>query len=225
VAGESYYALIASLPRLEHFERAEFLPITWQQLDSRLRGLTPDHLRQIEAAESIMLWHRQPRGRTTRQLADRYSRAFKEITDPCLKDLAEYRMGLRSVVIALRMRRRGEAPVAGEPWSVGRWTVPIGTHWDAADFGLGAVFPWIDQARRCIETGDAMRLERLLLDATWQRLSAIEGLSSFGFERVIAYVFKWDIAKRWLSYDAEQATERFQSLITEVIRDHEQLFA
>jgi len=225
VPGETYYSLIASLPRLEHFERAEFLPITWQQLESRLRSLTPEHLHQIEAASSIMLWHRQPRGHTTRQLAERYSRALAEISDPCLKDFAEYRMGLRSVVIALRMRRRGESPDPDEPWSVGRWTMPIAAHWDDADFGLGAVFPWIDQARGYIEASNAMGLERLLLDAIWQPLSAIEGLSPFGFERVIAFVFKWDIVKRWLSYDADIATERFQSLITEVIRDHEQLFA
>ena len=225
MADEKYYALIASLPRLEHFERAEFLPITWQQLESRLRGLTPDHLRQLEAAIALMLWHRQPRERTTRELAARYARALDDITDPCLKDLAEYRMGLRSVVIALRMRRRGESPEADNPWGAGRWTRTIAAHWDDTDFRLGAVFPWIERARGCLETSDAMGLERLLLDATWQRLTAIEGLSPFGFERVIAFVFKWDIVKRWLTYDAERAKERFQSLITEVIQDHERLFA
>jgi hypothetical protein len=59
----------------------------------------------------------------------------------------------------------------------------------------------------------------------WRRLSALEALQPFSFESVFAFVFKWDCVKRWLSYDADEAKENFQELATEVIRDHQQLFA
>jgi hypothetical protein len=90
---------------------------------------------------------------------------------------------------------------------------------------MGSVFPWIEQARVLVDNSSAMDLEWLLLDATWRQLNMVENQSNFGFERVVAFVFKWEIVKRWLSYDADVAKNRFQSLITEVIRDHEQLFA
>ena len=72
---------------------------------------------------------------------------------------------------------------------------------------------------------DAIALERLLMDAAWQRLAAMEALSPFGFERVIAFVFKWYMVKRRLSYDADASKDRFQELISEVIREHQNIFA
>jgi hypothetical protein len=225
MAAPKYYSLVAGLPHLEHFESAEYVAITWQQLESRLRLLSADHKQQLDLAIGMMLWQKQPRERTTRELTVEHRRATERITDPVLREFVEYRMGLRTVVIALRMRRRSESPQAGVPWGTGRWARKIAAHWDDIDFSMGSVFPWIEQARVLVDNSSAMDLEWLLLDATWRQLNMVENQSSFGFERVVAFVFKWEIVKRWLSYDADVAKNRFQSLITEVIREHEQLFA
>ena len=76
-----------------------------------------------------------------------------------------------------------------------------------------------------LEAGDALGLERLLMDAVWTRLGRIADRSPFGFEPVIAFVFRWDILQRWLSYNAELAKTRFQELVAEVTREQQQLFA
>jgi hypothetical protein len=101
----------------------------------------------------------------------------------------------------------------------------IEAHWESADLGLRGVFSWIEEARGLLEAGNATGFERLLMDAVWQQLSRIADRQPFGFEQVLAFVFKWDVVQRWLSYDADAAKTRFQELIAEVTRDHQQLFA
>ena len=62
------------------------------------------------------------------------------------------------------------------------------------------------------------------MQVTWDRLARIGEQSPFGFEPVFSFVFRWDILQRWLSYDAEAGKARFQELISEVTREHQQLF-
>lgn len=219
------YALVASLPRLVHFEQAEFVPITRQKLESRLRTLNPDQWNQLLAAWDLMRWQDQPFERTTADIVAQYEKAMKIITDPALREFVEFWMGERTAVVALRMRRRGETPQPEIPWGVGRWTRKIAAHWDDNDLGLGAIFPWIEQARPLVEAQDALELERLLINVVWKKLTEIEGRTPLGFERVIAFVFKWEFVKRWLSFNAEAAKERFQELIEEVTREHQQIFS
>lgn len=225
MAHKQYYALVASLPRLPHFDKAEWVPITLQEIGSRLGALTPDHRGQLNAATRLIRWQRQPGERTTADVIDQYNTAMQIIDFKPLRDFVNMRMGQRSVVVALRMKRLGRTPAPDTSWGVGPLTARIEVHWDQPDLGLGAVFPWIDQAQTLLTRPDAIALERLLMDAAWQRLSAIEALSPFGFERVIAFVFKWYMVRRRLSYDADASKDRFQELISEVIRDHQNIFA
>jgi hypothetical protein len=222
---ERYYGLISSLPWLAHFSEAEYLPITEKQLSGRLSGLTARHRLELDLAAALTLWPRQPRERTTDYLTERYNRKLSLITHPSLRDFVEYRTGLRTVVVALRMRYKGESPQPGIAWGVGHWTRKISAYWNDRDFRMGSVYPWIDPALRLLDQADALGLERLLFDAIWRELNVIEGRTHFGFERVFSFYFKWEIVRRWLAHDASVATNRFQTLITEVIRDHEQLFA
>ena len=97
--------------------------------------------------------------------------------------------------------------------------------WDRNDLGLGHMLPWLEDAGKLLAGGDALELERLLMDAVWTRLGRIAERSAFGFERVIGFVFRWDILQRWMSYDAEKGSLRFQELVAEVTRDQQQLFA
>lgn len=220
-----YYALVASLPKLPHFERGEYVPITRQALESRLRTLDPAHLVQLQAAGALTRWQRQPRERTTADIVAQYQEAMKVIEHPALRDIVEYRMGERTVMVALRMRKHGRRPAPDVPWGVGRWTRIVEEHWDDHDLGVKSVFPWVLEARALVESGNAFELERTLLGVIWDKLTEIEGRAPFGFERVVAFVFKWDLFKRWMSYDPEVAKERFQELTSEVTRDHQRLFA
>jgi hypothetical protein len=65
---EAYYTLVASLPRLVHFERAEWLPLSRKQLDRRLSMLVPEDAVQLRLAEALVQWQRQPISRTTQEM-------------------------------------------------------------------------------------------------------------------------------------------------------------
>ena len=222
MAEETYYTLVASLPRLSHFECAEWLPLSRKQLDQRLSMLTLEHSVQLRFAEGLVQWQWQPITRTSEQVVGNYNRLLPHLSHPALREFVEHRMSQRTALAALRRRRRGLGPPApDEVWGVGPWVPLITSAWDRADLGLGSVFPWVEEAAKRLETGDANGLERLLMDAAWTQLGRIAEQSSFGFEPVISFVFRWDILRRWLSYDAEAGRLRFQALISEVTRGHQ----
>ncbi len=224
--GETYYTLVASLPRLPRFEEAEWLPLSRKQLDQRLSMLVPEHAVQLRLAEALVKWQRQPITRTSEQVAEAYKRVLPQLSDAALREFVEYRMSQRTALVALRRRRRGLGPPAvDEVWGVGPWVRRIAAGWDRADLGLGQIFPWLDDAAKRLDASDAIGLERLLMDAVWTRLARTAERSAFGFEPVVAFLFQWDIVQRWLSYDAEAGKARFQELVSEVTREHQQLFA
>jgi hypothetical protein len=226
MAGTTYYTLVASLPRLPHFERAEWLPLSRKQLEQRLSMLTLEHSVQLRFAEGLVQWQRQPITRTSEQVVENYKRLLPHLTDPALREFVDYRMSQRTALVALRRRRRGLGPpAADEVWGVGPWVRRIAAAWDRPDLGLGRTFPWLDEAGKRLEAADAQGLERLLMNVVWTRLERVADASPFGFEPVFSFLFRWDILQRWLSYDAEAGKARFQELISEVTREHQQLFA
>jgi hypothetical protein len=226
VSRTQYYTLVASLPRLPYFETAEWLPLSRKKLDQRLTMLTQEDALQLREAERLVEWHRQPITRTTGQVARNYRRVMALLTDPDLSEFVQYRMAQRTALVALRRRQLGlGVPADDELWGVGPWLPLIKAGWDRSDLGLGHLLPWIPEAAQHLESGDALELERLLMDAVWTRLGRIAERSPFGLEPVIAFVFRWDILQRWLSYDAAQAKIRFQELVAEVTREQQQLFA
>ena len=226
MATASYYTLVASLPQLPHFEDAQWLPLSRKQIDQRLSMLTGQHALELRLAEDLVKWQRQRITLTTEQAVDNYRRFMPQILDPSLRQFIEYRMAQRSALVALRRRRLGlKAPESDETWGVGPWLQLMTNNWDRSDLGLTSLLPWITDAEQLLEQGAALELERLLMNAVWQRLGRIAERSPFGFEPVIAFVFRWDILQRWRTYDAAQGKTRFQQLVAEVTREQQQLFA
>jgi hypothetical protein len=81
----AYYTLVASLPHLPHFERAEWLPLSRRQLDRRLALLAPEHAAQLARAEHLVQWQRQPITRTGEQVAGEYAEVLARCTHPALR--------------------------------------------------------------------------------------------------------------------------------------------
>jgi hypothetical protein len=195
-----------------------------RRLEERLFLLHQDDLEELMRAERLIGWHRQPVTRTTEQVISMYDEIVAHSRTPELRNVVDFRMNMRTVVVALRLRRQGRlAP--SERWGTGPYTRMIEARWTEEGFGLGAVFPWITDAQKHLEQGDAMALEKLLMGLSWQKLGQISDAYPFGFEQVFAFAYKWDILHRWLSYDADKARERFEGLVLEVTSEHQNLFA
>jgi len=225
MAETTYYTLVASLPRLPHFEDAEWLPLSRKQLEQRLSMLTEEDSLQLRLAEDLVKWQRQPITRTSEQVERKYKQVLAQISSVALREIVEYRMAQRTALVALRRRRLGlPVPAGDEVWGVGPWLHLMREGWERNDLGLEHLLPWIGEAAALLESGAALELERLLMNAVWRRLGRIAERSPFGFEPVIAFVFRWDILQRWLSYDAQAGKAHFQQLVAEVTREQQQLF-
>jgi hypothetical protein len=186
--------------------------------------LHADDLEELMRAEGLVAWRRQPVSRTTEEIVAMYDEVVANNRTRELRNVVDFRMNMRTVMVALRLRRQGKAAPSGR-WGTGPYARIIESRWAEAEFGLGAVFPWIPEAQAFLDQGDAMALEKLMMGQSWKKLSQISDVHPFRFEQVFAFVYKWDILHRWLSYDAEKARERFEELILEVTSDHQNLFA
>ncbi len=219
-----YYQLVASLPSLPDFRQARLLPLSRRRLEERLSLLHVEDLEELMRAERLISWHRQPVSRTTEEIVAMYDEVVAHNRTRELRNVVDFRMNMRTVMVALRLRRQGKAAPSGR-WGTGPYTRIIESRWAEAEFGLGAVFPWISEAQAFLDQGDAMELEKLIMGQSWKKLSQISDAHPFGFEQVFAFAYKWDILHRWLSYDAEMARDRFEALLLEVTSDHQNLFA
>lgn len=214
---DDYYTVVASLPHLPYFANADRLPLSRLRLEQRLRMLEAEQNRQILQAEFLAGWRLSVGKLGGGNIPAQYKTALQSISQPVLREFVEYRLDLQTVLAALRIRQAGREPGQyPESWGIGRWVKHIEAHWDAADFRLGTVYPWVQEAGGYLAAADATALERLLMDTVWRKLSRLADMRPFGFEAITAFVFKWDILQAWLQRDASAAKQRFQLLIEEI---------
>ncbi len=218
-----YYTLLASLPWLPGFDQAERLPISEKQLKERLTMLEPEDERVVRRGMAFLEWRQHPTERTDSEMMERYQKMMEVIQHPALKALVSFEIDQRTIMVALRRRQRGmSAP--GPHWGVGCWVRYIEQHWDAPDFQFGKIHSWIPQAKTYLEQGETLALERFLMNQLWNHIDRTIPGNDFGFESVLAYLFKWRLLQQWLSYNAEAAKARFEDLVSEVMNEHQQLF-
>lgn len=213
-----YYDLIASLPHLPHFTLAQRLPITSLRLNQRLRRLKPAHAEQFERAVAVLSWRpkRLLEG-NDKSLAHDYQALLSSPLDPALRAYAEFHIDQQTLLAALRRKRDGlDLPEGSQPWGAGSRVQHIRRRWDAPDFGLEYVHPWLPRARELLTAGDALGLEQLSMDQAWTWLTRCAERNMFGFQAVFSYVFRWDILRAWLACDAVQAKIRFTQLVDQV---------
>lgn len=221
----SYYTLVASLPWLPRFDKAERLPISEKRLGARLAMLEPEDAEVVKRARAFMEWRNHPTTRTDEEMIARYHSMYSAIQDPVLRDLVEFEADQRTIMAALRRRYAGRpAPGVGEAWGIGKWVGYLERNWDADDFNLGKIYPWIHEARTYIEDGNPLALNRMLTMRMWQYIELTTQGNEFGFEVVLAYLFKWYILQEWLCHDIEAAKPRFENLVVEVMDEYTELF-
>jgi hypothetical protein len=223
-----YYTLVASLPPLSRFDRAERLPINRVRLQERFTMLQPRHAEKMQRAAAFLQWQHHPDKVTDADMVADYERLMKKVVSPTLRDMIQFQADIRTVMVALRRRRRGlPRPAASEPWGVGRLVAHILRNWDEPNFKLLPFYPWLPKAREFLEAGETLALERLLLRLVWDhadRVAQVAKGHTFNFAAVLAYFFKWDTIECWLSYDPAPAKTRLDQLLAEVTDGHRPSF-
>jgi Protein of unknown function (DUF2764) len=220
-----YETLVASLPHLPRFERAERLPINRERLQARLRMLSEEDAAELARAVRLLEWAPLPPAPSAAAFEREWAELREGTQEPALRALLDFHADVRTVLAALRRRRQGlpapgnpaPSPVPlGPPGPTARWMRHVAQHWEDPDFKLGPIFPWIGEARAHLTAGDAPALERLLIALEWRLLERLAEPRPFSFAAVLAYRFQWRLLQRWLAYDEARGHARFEHLIAEV---------
>ncbi len=220
-----YYMLMASLPPLPPLFTSEQTPISRLRLDRRLNMLEPEDRQELADIEDLMRWDRLPLDITDAEIIDRAEDFIPRIRSRTLREVATWRLEVRTVVAALRRRAMGKTPPApGERWGYGRWVRHLEQRWSATDFGLGGIMPWVAEFSRLMDEGDTLGFERELLDLAWRYMARAADSHFFDFEAVVLYVLRWDTFARWTAYSGEVAAERFERLAGEGMGEYADLF-
>jgi hypothetical protein len=222
-----YTMLVCSLPALPaNLFSERQTPISRLQLDRRLALLEPEDARLLAAVEGVLHWDRLPLALSDQQVVADFRATLAALPPGLVREVVTWRLEERTLLAALRRRHLGSpAPAKGEDWGCGRWLERIQRTWQEPVFGLERLFPWLAEAARLLAEGDTPGLERLLLGHTWERLGRLGAGHHFDFAAVLIYVLKWDILRRWSSYNGEAALRRFRDLSDAGLAGRTALFA
>lgn len=224
IAG-SRILVLSSLPQLPRFDRAQRLPISRETLQARLALLAPADARELDLATAFLWWQRLRNEPHDEDVVQGYRQVMHSAGSAGLRQLVTYRLGVRTLVAALRRRRLGRpAPRLGECWGIAPWTEVVTRRYGEPDFGLAHRLPWLPEARRRLESGDAIGLERLLFGLVWDELDRVACRGRLGLNAILAYVFKWDLVDRWLAQDTAAAVRRLEQLSQEALQAHGEPF-
>ncbi|MDY6942946.1 MAG: DUF2764 family protein [Pseudomonadota bacterium] len=209
-----YYTLISSLPKLPPPFTGSRVPISRVKLDQRLNMLLPDDAATMADIQKIVQWHDLPMHRTDEKLVRQAKRLLQTLENSLIYEIVLWRLEVRTVMAALRRRRRGDRPPnMDKVWGCGRWNRHIVTHWQHPDFNLAGVFRWIPEANRMISEGDALGIEKMLLRLNWRLMGQLSVGHPFDFEAVVIYVLRWGVVARAATHDHNAARKRFGHML------------
>ncbi|WP_372571886.1 hypothetical protein [Ruegeria jejuensis] len=215
---DAYIALVSSLPSSERLFVAKQPPLSELRLRKRLTALDEDDAKTLRRIENVLNWASYDARAEISDVVKRARSLLHDLPHPTLRAVVADRMDLRTAIAALRMRRDGMSAPTGR-WGFGKWTGHIAANWSDPTFRLDAPLPWLREAGTLLEAGDALGLERHLLEVAFRQLQRHGGMHHFDFEAVVIYVLKWNLFDRWAASDAQAAARRFAQLSDDALQD------
>lgn len=164
----------------------------------------------------FLSWDRQLIEKTDEEIVRDYEQLKSSVRHPVILEVMKHRVNIRTIVGALRRRRKEQGP----PIGLGDLVVPIRQNWKEPQFGLQRRFPWIENFDELMRTGKAMDAERLLFESTWRTRSRMAENYTFSFEAVLLYLARWSIIDRWTSRNADAGLERFDQMLKETLGEY-----
>ena len=192
----------------------------------RLGMLGEEDAEVVQQLWNYFTYERQPIDRTDNEMVFFFNTMMREVTQPTLRAIMDFGMNQRTIMAGLRRRHRGlPAPRQGLVWGGGNWVRHIEQHWNAPDFDLTTVFPWVTEVRQYLESKQTLLLERRLKDLSWRYLDQLALGPHFTFDALLVYIGKWGLLNQWLSHDSAKASERFEKLAADILKGHDQIFS
>jgi hypothetical protein len=220
-SGDKYITLMASMPALSTPFAAGELPMSRLGLEARLRLLDEDDAQELERIQQVMVWERIDISLPAPEIIRSVDAVMGSLNSETLRTVVRERFELRTVLAALRRRRRGEAaPPTGMAWGYGRHVDHIRRNWTRPHFGLRRAMPWLGEVRELHDVGSTLRLDQVISQVAWQGLITAQRAHEFDFDAVVLYVLRYDMIARWLGRSAEKARKRFDELVATGLGDY-----
>lgn len=218
-----YYMLVASLPPLPARVEVERLPISPERLQVRLRMLEPEDAEELRRLREVLQWGRQFEEPDDNAVVARWGALVGAVTNPLAREVVSRVLDVRMVAVALRSRRLGvPLPKVG----LGTWSEHLRRHFEHPEFRLAHVFPWIAEADRLLRAGELLELyRRFVLGVPWAFLKKRSEDYSFSFEAVLLYIARWELLRGWLELEADRGREVLETLLTEALGEHANLYS
>lgn len=221
-----YLTLMASMPPLRAPFVARQLPISRLRLDARLGLLEEDDARLLRRIEAVMEWERIDMGSEDADIVAEVGALMAALHSESLRTVIRDRFELRSVLAAMRRRRRNEpAPAFKASWGYGRFTEQIRRNWNRPHFGLRRSMHWLGEVAELHDAADTLNLERSITRIEWQSLTREAHEHEFDFDAVVLYVLRYNLVARWLGYSVPEARARFDALVAAGLGEHRPLAA
>ena len=209
-----YIDLLVSLPHLRNPFVSEQTPISRVQLTKRLRVLAPEHQQLLNMVSHTLYWGQLESEVGESELLRRVALMRRELEDSQLWQWIQWRLDVRFLMAALRLRRdQAEPPEPEDYGAYSQYAHIVQRHWTHSTFRLEGRFPWLVQVAPLLEEGDAVGLEKALLGEVWRYYTRQMHKVQYGIEAVFLYMARWDLVDRWTGYRHSLARQRFDGLV------------
>lgn len=224
LASAPYVTLMASLPALGPMLAARQAPINRERFRARLKLLSEQDRQTVEKVLNVVSWQRIPMALSDEAFVAQAQAVLDELQSETLCELVRSRMELRTIVAALRRRQLGMGPSPEPDWGVYPVAKRISERWSDPGFRLENGRAWLPPAKAALERGDAVGLERILIETAWTQAARLATRHNFDLEAVALYAVRLDLLVRWTRYDAEAAAARFSAIVREAMAEAPQPF-
>jgi len=197
----------------------EQTPVSRIQLDKRLALLDEKDAADLLKIEQLLHWS-HIKINIDQAFVNETLESIRSINNDFIKNIIIWRLELRIILAALRMRHQGQkTPPVKKIFGFDYWYFIMTKYWHEPDFGLAEQLPWLPEANELLGANKSLQLEKFLFGVVWDHYHRIGLGHYFNFEAVIIYVLRWDVIYRWTSYNKEVAIQRFNDLIDVEIQD------
>lgn len=215
-----YTLLVTSLPahKTVLFDEQQ-TPLSRIQLNKRLKLLETNDAADLLKIEQLLHWSHMKED-INPVFVNETIASINSINNEFIKNIIIWRLELRIILAALRMRHQGQKTAPTKKiFGFDYWYFMITKNWHEPDLGLRKQLPWIIEVNELLISNNSLQLEKFLFGVVWDHYRQLSLGHYFNFEAVIIYVLRWDIINRWTSYDKEIALQRFNDLINIELQD------
>lgn len=215
-----YTMLVTSLPAHKNkvFDEKQ-IPLSRIQLNKRLALLDEKDAADLLKIEQLLHWS-HIKTDINQVFVNETIDSINSINNDFIKNIIIWRLELRIILAALRMRHQGQKTLPVKKiFGFDYWYFMMSKYWHQPDLGLAKQLSWLPEANKLLIANKSLQLEKFLFSVVWDHYRQVSLGHYFNFEAVIIYILRWDIIDRWTSYDKEIAIQRFNELIETELQD------